>query len=826
MRIRHIAGRVRGRNLDLELPAPLTVLSGYTGAGKTSAVQTATWVQVGAVDLGHKRARKEADVHAALAADGEVLDATVTFDDGGYVRRRLVPGSKGGKPTFTTELGASFARGKPGEVQAAILDRLGDVTAVDLGVLLALGPGDRRKRLIDLCEAQAAPWSDKRIEERLRHHIGVLCQAQADAALMGGDDVPLSPGAVLALAGTIARLDGEAFYEALVRTVDDARRRFLDCRGETKDSKAAIEELTRQAAEGEASPDPERVRAQIATLTAEIEKLERRSGEARQAAARREGIEDQIRNIQESPAAEALRTRAADLLESREIAEGELHELLARGEPVHVPNPDIEEMNTEREMLEAQLAERRAAEAALRARVDEVERTIWVLNSPSDGCEPGCPTCRQPVGAGVLATLDAMRNQGDAEALEVATSVVDLQTELEMLVTTIDEMKAADLRAREAIAEQVAESKARVRELRRDLADRGPLDGTELARQIEQADRAADRIDALRKELAGIEQSDPDEIVQSLAERRTTRTAAERTLREATAAAERDAAYKRAVEQRDSAEQRLHGLDLAGKSWAAVRNEYGAGAVAPLTDVAGLMLPAGWSISVEIESAGINVDRPGLPRVLVDSLSQGEQAIVFGACSAALASMSGVALRLVIVDHAESLTDEPSPDGSAVGGLLVDFVSRLAGAVEQGLVDQVILATGRLTESERLALEAIDHVAVVRVGAPRTPGAPPRAPTDDVEDPSADIDEDAAAIDPDDDGAAAFYSGDEVARMRAAVNRLGAADVRKLYLRVLRADPADRVPLLRARAIRIAANAGVLPGTLLDFCESAARGAA
>ena len=127
-------------------------------------------------------------------------------------------------------------------------------------------------------------------------------------------------------------------------------------------------------------------------------------------------------------------------------------------------------------------------------------------------------------------------------------------------------------------------------------------------------------------------------------------------------------------------------------------------AVAPFCRVVGDLLPPGWQVSADLERMALWVERPGRPRALVERLSRGETVLWHAAAAAALAKMSGARLRLVLADHAEALSED---DGVLVRGVLA-----LASAARAGVLDQVLVCTGRLSAPEAQALAEHDQVAV------------------------------------------------------------------------------------------------------------------
>ena len=269
MKLRSIAGRARGRDIDVEFTAPVTVLSAPTGAGKSTLIQAAIWALTGGLPVGSKRVRATQDVFALLSHGGEDVSATVTLDDGFVVRRSICQQEDG---RLRQELRASQTpRGSLTETQAAINARIGDLAVLDVGAFLTLGPTDRRRRLLDMVQQHAPVMSEQQ----------VVAQVRRLSSPEGQDLVKFS------------LQDGEDLFEALRRHVEEAKQAVRDNDRAVRETQAAVNELTAQAAEREVVAEPEELAQQIEQVNESIRKVERSLGEARSLAARWADLERQ-----------------------------------------------------------------------------------------------------------------------------------------------------------------------------------------------------------------------------------------------------------------------------------------------------------------------------------------------------------------------------------------------------------------------------------------------------------------------------------------------------------------------------------------------------
>lgn len=768
-RIQRIAGRARGRAVDVRFRQPVTVLSGPTGSGKSTALELATWALSGA---GPGRVRDAGDVFRLLGAGEEPLTGRVETDLGD-VTRQLVPSEKDGRPSYTTKLDATFAPTlkKTAEVQGAVVARLGDVTSVDLSALLALSTDKRRQRLLALCAGLAESWTPARVAERVRHYLGA---AYHEAAAKGGT---LDMAAAVMAAAPDTFVTGEDFYVALAERAEAAHQAGLDNQRLIREAQAAVEELTRQAAASPATRDPAAIRAELAEIARRIEADERSAGEATQAAARRSLLETLVRDADALPSLADLEAAYQDRRTTKIAADRELTLLRAELPPPPPPDPEARELVELLETMQAEFAERRGAQAAAEARLAEIQATIAHLRAARDGA---CPTCRTAVGPEMLGALERHACARRAEVDAAARATNEIVIEVEMLEGALAEVRAREEAARAVHAERIAARRERIATLEAQTGRNGPLDLRGPEDEIGRVRKAQEAAAEAQAALADLVVGDVEGLRVALQEARARRASLNAELATAETVAERDAAYKRTVRDRNAAESRKPALVAAAHAWRMVVSEFGADAVGPVVETAALIMPAGWRLRVNLAAMDLWIDRDGVPPALVDGLSRGEQCLVWAALAVALASTTSSGLRVVQVDHAEAATDEPCAGDAR--GLFVALVGRLAAAVETTLIAQAILAHGRLTEAERAALASIEGVEVVRVGADAAPSA-------------ADV-----------NGARAALRALDDTHLRRLVEELvPSADLTAL-------TPAE----LEVSAIRLLVDAGIAPGTIAE----------
>ena len=698
MRLTSIKGSARGRDFALELHAPVTVVLGPTGAGKTTLLQAAQWAVSGQLATGGAPVVRPGDVHQAMAeGPDDTVTCEDTFEHDGAtftVERTLTPGPKRSasqsmRSTLTPE-GAPLRA-----VEERVAQVLGRRASLDIGALLAMGPSDRRRALLDACGSGAEAWTPERVTGRLKHHIGAAVAEMMRHAAEGAE-MP-TPSVVLGVCGSFAVMPGEGTYEAVRRFATTAHEKKLDATRRHREADERIRGMSDHVGfeAGEVRRDVDELRVLRDEMQAEVLTIDAERREAEQSRSQASRLEREIARLEALPQAEALAATVATL-------DGRLAQL---GDELAVARFDLDQASAQiqgpKDLAEllATLVDVRAELERAMAKAHGFEQTL------GGGC---CPVCRQSVGAEVLASFEQQHRA--AKAWEASTL-----SDLETIQAEADEIHSAHLGRLETQRRDVARLEQAVRQLEQSIA------ADEAARHSASAGRAAaaivrDSLDEARAELERAKAktwSSDSEARASIAGGRLAKAAAglEAALRDQGKIEEGN----RLIDERDALAKAQASAVVSAQAWAAVGNEYGQSAVQPFTDAVARLLPESWSLGVDLASMDMTIaraDRPGAGRVPVDALSRGETVMFLAAASAALAVVSGAPWRCAFVDHAEGLTDAVQ-DGE--DGLLVLFVARLVDAVEAGLLDQAVVATGRLTGDERVGLT--DYGAqVVNIG--------------------------------------------------------------------------------------------------------------
>ena len=642
MKIARIEGQARGLRISWDLAAPVQVLVGPTGAGKTTATTIALWAIEGTLRTGSKPVARPAEIFAALSAGGELVQATVVLDHEGRqltISRRL--SQTGDAISHEVECSACAGAGSRA-VQAKIDEIVGRVSVTDVGAWLALGPSAARQQLLDACATAAPPWDTARVEDALRDAIG------AEHATWSSDVAPPMPSVVLRLAGSITPSVGEDWYGALVRQASVTHRASLDCAAELRRQRDRLASL--EAAVGDGAGDPSDLRRRRDAAQAQAEQLQRQIGQAEGQERERARLQTEIAGLPEGPAPE----RPAG----------------------HEPDLRLDYMRTAVDRAQRQLVEARSAAGTASA---EHEQALAAVGALAARQASHCPTCLQAVGPAAAQALSGALEQLRVKAEALSAEASEADDDLAMLQADLRRALDADERRRQEAADaQAAWAREQRRaEHRRDLVARlgGLPDPVDLVALRVELDRARSEAQRLGQQLE-----------------------------QALAADERDRQAALAEAETAKLEAQAAALSVADRAWQRVLRQFGATAVAPFCRVVGDLLPPGWQVSADLERMALWVERPGRPRALVERLSRGETVLWHAAAAAALAKMSGARLRLVLADHAEALSED---DGVLVRGVLA-----LASAARAGVLDQVLVCTGRLSAPEAQALAEHDQVAV------------------------------------------------------------------------------------------------------------------
>lgn len=704
MHIKTITGVAAGRRFALTLNAPVAVLVGETGRGKTTLLRLAEWGATGALrsDTGVPVTTARS-IHERLGAGLGAVSAEVAIETPRgvlQVERAIDATERDGKKSCSSTVAASLGpwRAKGTAAQAELDRMLG--RGVVLDALIAGTATESRRALIDACARHAPPWTVDQVGDELRAEIVRVL----DARWPDGPDRP-SPTAALRAAGSPTV--GPTVLDGAMAAAEACHARLKAVTVDLKAAQHAAEQTTEVAA-AVAQPTPEELdamRTEVASLEAQIEQAIAAIRTASDAARQVEDLDRRIADLAHRHAAlaeyEARTTRARAALDAATERLLQLEQ-----EPVLVIPDALDQTASRAELheMEADLERARAQRAQASARHAALQRAVEAIA----GHGATCPTCLQVITETHAATLRA-------EMAAAEQRVRGLDREVESARRDADEVRVGlDGAARQhaaAVTEARADSdriRAEVALLRAQTAETGPLqDQIRLAIEGERAAiRAGEDLAELRARRAALGTAQPAaDLEAALVTARSRRATLVAQLDLATRLDERAAAAERSQDLVDELADARRSLLAAHEAWQGVLARLGRASVAPLIERLGPLLPDGWSVRIDLASMEIWIDRPDVPPATMEQISRGERAIFAAATTAALAALvGGDGWRLVVADHAETLASETSGEDD---GYLVALARRMSEAASRGDVDQVLMATARLTSAERASLEAM-----------------------------------------------------------------------------------------------------------------------
>lgn len=830
MRLQRVDARVHMGTLRAEL-SPVTLLVGPTGSGKTTTIQAAVFAATGAAVGRGGIVRRPADVASRLAGDdGACVDAQfVATRDGEedlVVQRQLCPNGDGGWSTPVTATGAT---GTQRRIASVVAERLGDVTTIDTPALLGASPKERGKALLSQCSASYR--ADDGFEPKARFDELAHEHEVEAAGVVGSECGKWAPGANV--------------YDALRERIDFAARVVSSTRKEEKKKREAADHLAREAAEAQGfAGDMESVRRRFDTSASELRALAERRGAIRNASRRAGSIAAQIDDIDVRLARdpEQLRAELERVRLELEKAHAEHTRLTKNGEPRLPPETtdEIAGLRLGVEDARQRVDELDGQSRWLRSRRADVDSALDRLTA-DDGTAQ-CPTCGQAVGP----DSDAARTLR-ARIDEIDARLAERKDDLEWASGDVDawsaELRAAEVQqreAREAVIAARSDHRAHLDRLDSALGERG------LPREIERIERALSERDALVRQRAelvadkvGVVVEDTDVLDAQISGLEQEQRELRDRLEAAAEAEQRRASHATAVAERDALREQLRIAQIAQSCWSRVTVEFGRDLVAPLVDTAARMLPQGWTLEVDLDRTLFHLGRPDRPLTRLEALANGEATMVFAAFAAARAYVAGLPWRVALVDHAEAVSNDGPDDG-----LFVAFVRNLGRLVDEGLLDQAIVAAGRVSRRELDAIrEALgDVVGVVEFarsdsvddsGAEDVDhdggGDDGLTEVDQIGDgadgeESADhlTDDDAGGViadDPADDSSGPLYRASDVRAIRDAVTRVSVTGLREFNQTELGRSADEPVAEIRAQVVRRLKSAGHEPAGALDLCR-------
>ena len=690
--------RTNARGLQLNVStdmSPVVVLTGPNGSGKTTVLQSLAFALAGGIPVGTRVVSRLQDVYGQLGTGDSNVRSQIVFDDGTSVDRMLAARPNGNGLKLSTRLSSSLESGSVRDVQAAIADHVGNPVKLDVGALLALAPKKRRERIIELCADSV--WTEDTLRQRL------VDQAATTEVEGAGE-------AAVAYLDTVEDLLLDATKDA----ADEAREAVTNCERRLRELQAAINRLSADSAahaqKGHGTIDE--VDAEIARLNGEVGSLEREMGEAQTIAQRREQITREIETLRQLNVepVEVFEGRVREATQRLAAAGSNLAELRDNPIQAYEEHPDLLDLRSRLSAMQVARDQAAAGHAHANRLADAARGIARNITAGST-----CPTCRQAVGSDHANMLNGHAEELMVEAQQFAISLAKRNKALSSVSQDLDELQRIEQRRKDRLGEKHANRAAQMRLFEQQLAPGGFLerDVAQSEHDLAERKRSGDRITMLRASAAELVPVDISTLRASLDGAKQQRAEATERRKIIADAAQRHAQRNRLVAERDEEQGKQDLLKAVASTQAAVLAEMAEAATGPFVNTVNALAPEGWTLSIDAADAAFNVSRADRPQAVpLTAMSNGEQALYFGAFGAALAQVSGSPWRCVIADSADAMSADCVP--GAEHGVLVQFIRGLHRAVEHGVIHQAFVATARLEHREREALEQMG-VRVVAV---------------------------------------------------------------------------------------------------------------
>lgn len=716
-RATRIRTTARGLDLRVEPTAPVVVITGPNGIGKSTMLNAIPHAIAGSLQQGGKTIAAPHLVYRVLMDGAGECRTRIEFGGDEFVDRSMIGADDGnGGIKVSTTLRSSWARGLTGKAaEGATIAALGNPALLDVQAFLALAPGDRSRRLIETCAALAPGWTADRLVGRMAQAVSIIAESEPTITLdrLARAVWRLPAEALLACDPDelFAVADGEAFYDALQRYTEAAAQRVRDNGTAIDGLKAAINRLDADAAErtAEVHGTTAEWEATCARLGREIEDQRAELAAVESAATRRASIDaeiDRLRLVAARPATDlaAEVQQAAAALQSAKDALAQ-----AEREPMAAfePSPEVA-------ALRAELAAAKRTTEPLREQWNAATREVMTLQAIVDSGAGCCPTCSQAVDRDVVqARVDSLRAAlaDDGEIGGPFTRAVENEA---LIAADVDDIEREEANRKLATAREAGASAERRAALRLSVQTTLPRALAAAEQAATEHSMAADRLAALEAERAALPTGNVDELRVLLAGTTRQRDEAVAARRAVTAADERRATRLRAVADREEAEAAAPVLALARRAWAQVGRAWAAEAVQPFVATLNRVAPEGCRFEIDMGRGEIRFARPSRPAISLASLSDGEAASIFPAVAIALARSAGAQWAVVLADRCEAMQSDPAPGAPA--GIFARFVEGLAAAAAAGEIDQAFVATSRMTPEEVAAIEALAGVQIIRLG--------------------------------------------------------------------------------------------------------------
>lgn len=680
MQLHSLEINARDQNRRIYFTAPVTVISGPNGCGKSTAVASVELALKGTVTVDGEPVKKPADVFSYLSS-GAPVGVTAAFH-GCSITRSLTATATGATQT----LHFSGAPGAKGDVaQGAIIATIGDVARVDVNALLSKGPTERRATILGLCRAFAKPWT---MDELRDGYEGA-----------GGTSFAFLPDRN---AGLLASIEAHAAA---------AKQAVLDTDKEIKRLQAAIDAHQGGASAQAVAGDPESLGARIEALNAEIQRLSGDAASIDSASREDAAISAALDRLAGLPHPERAQAEV-DAVQARIGAmKATLAALLAS--PLVAPEPpaelsDLREQLREQERIVARAV---ADHDAVHAFAENLRAVINGVHAHRD-----CPTCQRPMNESARTGIVAALRNFEAQMRE-ATAQADAATDTaDVLRADIEELRVDHDRVMGAHDAAVIAQRDTLGHLNADLA-REASNLRAAQDMLKRAQSAGPERAHLQKQRAALNTGDADLLRTQIEAARAERADLTRRRDAVIADATRVQTYRLQVVERDEKAAASPAMKQNAKAWAVLVNEVAESAMKPFMDACNAALPSGWSMAFDLDVADFLVTRGGLT-VAFSALSKAERLIGLAGMVAGLAKTSGNAWKAVVLDDCDGIMDGGWGLADWPVGLFAPFVERLCDAARLGLVDQVILSTSRrLVGRERESIDAAG-AQVLELGGP------------------------------------------------------------------------------------------------------------
>lgn len=694
MILQSIRTAARGHNTTLAFEAPITILAGPTGAGKTTVLNCVQMALTGAITADGKTRSKPGDVFDLLSATGEPVSAELDFGSAAPSIERVIaidPKGACSQALITAGVKAS----KVSDVEKMIAERIGDLARVDVAGLIGKDPAKRRAEILQACRASATPVTMPEIKEAFGRAVAEAVKAAGDALekLITSEASPEKIDEAREFAEA-ASPDFDFQVDATKGLIgsaearrDAAKEALAAATAEIKRCQQAIDTYVAQANEQSEAGDIEAIKARIAELDAEISKVAEDIGAASGAQGTRDGIQRRLNELVEAGTVEdaqaAVEKATADFAAAKAARSALPPKIVGEWSPAPGLTSLREQAAAQRQVVN-DMGSKVASGKAVLARLDASLRAVG-----QGGC---CPTCSRPMDESARGAVQAEVDKATAELRTAEANRDDEAETLECIEADLQTAQAQD----DANRHKARDGVAALFDSHRDADLRMTAAATAMAeaeKRLARAQTAVKEREDMRRRADAIPVTDVTLL-------QTQRSAAEaqradlKVRADAIAADEaRQQMYRQSVVRRDDLQKQIPTLKLAVKAYTAVADYVGQRAVEPLVSAVDAALPEGWTFELNVADASFAIRR-GEVLTQWAGLSGGERAMALAALAGGMAGVGGNKWRAVLIDGAEAIAGAGWRT-EYEGGLFGAFVEGLARAVKAGKIDQAIITTNR-----------------------------------------------------------------------------------------------------------------------------------